>query len=720
MRLLRLTFKVLLLLCSVFSLVSFAAPANNPKTPPAIRWTTAADDEFSRPLLKDAWRDEVLKAVNWDCPGLEEAKKLYLSGDKQAASAAFVKYLRTRKRPRFFTDRLKSFDTKRAGEGVNYIWRYGANSHQFPNQKIDWFYNKTREIPGMEDYEWQWQLNRMPWFVAMAGAYQHTKDPRYAIAFVRQLRSWAASCGVAPEGFANRRYSAWRGIESGLRLANFWAPAFYGFLDAKEFTDDDVMLYCYLGLIQSRHLKKFNTSGNIYAMEMNGIYTFGAMFPEFKESAEARKYAISGLYNRVKTMFLPDGFLNELTNSYHSGVVGDMIHIFRLANDCGLGKELPGDFIKLLERSYDAQVHMMTPGFDMPLTNDSRHTKLWERFAPAVEYFPHRQDFLWVRSNRKAGKQPDFLSTVMPWAGFVMLRESWDKDASYLCFDIGPLGKRHQHQDKLNITIWKGEDMLLYDDGGGSYARSKIRHYTRSSLAHNLISVDGMVQATDSDGDRYRVLTSPVTGELKSDGKTDYTRAVFDKGWNKSGNKIVLHDRQIVYLRPNIFIVLDRMIPTKRGINKPHSYQARWHVDTLKLRPALPGGHPSFVTSPESSITSRERGRKKRNKLIVAPLFTEGVAVGSASGKLSGNWNELSGIYAVHPYRVTTTITHSRAAAKGEQRFLTLFMTLGNREKSPLAKIIQHGNDGATVEFTDGSRLQISITNGKLSAKKVK
>ena len=65
-------------------------------------------------------------------------------------------------------------------------------------------------------------------------------------------------------------------------------------------------------------------------------------------------------------------------------------------------------------------------------------------------------------------------------------------------------------------------------------------------------------------------------------------------------------------------------------------------------------------------------------------------------------------------------MTHSRAAAKGEQRFLTLFMPLGNKEANPLKSIRQQGVDGAVVEFTDGSKLEVSIVKGKLSAKVVK
>ncbi|MBR7107692.1 MAG: alginate lyase family protein [Lentisphaeria bacterium] len=715
---------LLTLFCGTLTISAFTAPVkkNIIPVPNKILWQTPADDEFSRPLLKPEWRDLVLAAVNWDHPGLEKAKKLYSAGDKRGAANEFANYLRARKIPAIFAERLKTVDRKRAYYGVNYIWTYGANSHQFPDQKFDWFFNKTKEIPGMTDFEWHWQLNRMRWFKEMAAAYRQSKDDRWAIAFVRQLRSWAAVCGVPPERHANGRDSIWRGIEQGLRLGSFWAPAFYGFLDAKEFTNDDIILYCYLGLIQSRHLQKYPNSGNIYVMEMNGILTFNSMFPEFKESKAARRLAIDGLYTNVNKMLLPDGFLNELTNSYHGGVISDMLHAFKLANDCGVGDELPKDFIALLERAYDAQLHMMTPAFDMPLTNDSRHTKLSDRFDAAVKLFPHRKDFLWVQSNRKKGTHPPYLSTFMPWAGFVILRESWDKEASYLCFDIGPLGMRHQHQDKLNIAIWKGQDMLLYDDGGGSYARSMVRKYTLSSLAHNLVSVDGLWQSTSTGGDKFRILRKPLKDVLTTDGKTDYTRGIFDQGWGgKSGNKIVLQERQIVYLRPNIFIVLDRMIPVNKGAKKPHTYQARWHVDTLKVLPALKD-HPALITTPESSIShnDNERARKNRNRLIVAPLFTQGVKSDTVSGKVQGNWPTLGGVYAVHPYRVTTTITHTTNKVKGEHRFLTMFVTLGNKEANPLKSIVQKGTDGADVEFTNGSKVEIKIINNKLSAKLIK
>ena len=674
-------------------------------------------DEFDKPVLTEAWRNEVLNAVNWDYPGLEKAKKCFRNGDKKGATAAFVKYLRQKKQPAIIANILKKFDSRSAQEGLNYTWRQRQNSYTFPNKRIDWHFNMTAKIPGMYDDEWQWQLNRMHWFNDMAAMYLKTKNPAYPETFTRQLRSWAVSCPM-PATKQNVRGSTWRTIECGLRLSKFWAGAYTAFIKAPEFTDDDVMMYCYLSLIQKRFLERNNTTANIFIMEMHGIYTFSAMFPEFKESAASRKFAVQMLNDRIGQMLLPDGFLNELTNSYHNSVVGNMILVCKIARDCGFASEIPASFIAPLERSFDAQLALMTPAFDMPLSNDTVHARLWQNFQEAIRFFPKRKEFQWVASLRKKGNPPQFLSKVLPWAGFAALRESWEPEANYLCFDIGALGMWHFHQDKLNITIWKGQDQLLYDDGGGSYAHSKFRQYARSSLGHNLVSVDGLGQLRTWEDMENRQPQGGYTGDFTSDGKTDYVRGVYDLHWEKEGNKICRHERQIVFIRPRIFVVLDRMIPTNAGKDKSHHYQARWHVDSTKLLPAL-AGHPALITTSKTSAAARERVRSnpaERANLITAPLFTDGLVCRTLTNKLDGKWNELAGFYAAHPHRPTTTILHEKSG-RGEQRFLTLFIPLGAKEANPLKSITQKGNRGATVRFTDGSVLEVDIKNNKLSAK---
>lgn len=51
-------------------------------------------------------------------------------------------------------------------------------------------------------------------------------------------------------------------------------------------------------------------------MEMNGLFTVGALFPEFNNATIWRKFAAETLHQGAQEDFLPDGLWNELTTGY--------------------------------------------------------------------------------------------------------------------------------------------------------------------------------------------------------------------------------------------------------------------------------------------------------------------------------------------------------------------------------------------------------------------
>jgi hypothetical protein len=404
-------------------------------------------------------------------------------------------------------------------------------------------------------------------------------------------------------------------------------------------------------------------------------------------------------------MLLPDGMLDELTVSYHQMVVKQASDIIDLAHKYKRDGELPKGFIALLEKAYECQIHCMTPDFGTPLGNDSRHTGLNPHFRPSVRLFPERKGFLWVQSRGKKGVQPKFLSSFLPWAGLIAMRSSWDADANCLTFDVGPLGMRHQHYDKLNISIWKGGEQLLFDDGGGSYAQSSFRRYARSSLGHNLVSVDGLPQTMESTPANRRV-SAPINASWTTTAGSDFAMAEFKQGWGSPRNRIARHFRQVLFIRPDIFLVFDRM---RSMDGKSHAYQARWHFDVTEMEPLLPG-HPALITGAATTGAGRFRQSDpaKRARLIAAPLLTAGLKSQWVCGKDKGKWNELAGIYVQHPYRKAVTVTHDRLG-DGDQFFLTMFIPLAPGAVPPIVKIVQNGNYGAEVTFKGGSVMTIIL-----------
>ena len=103
------------------------------------------------------------------------------------------------------------------------------------------------------------------------------------------------------------------------------------------------------------------------------------------------------------------------------------------------------------------------------------HTE--KRTLSAAEMFGNLPEYAFVNTKRAEGAPPagETASAFLPYAGFAVMRSDWSADAAYLCFDVGPLGMGHMHQDKLNIILFKGDEELLYDDGGGQYEISPAR-----------------------------------------------------------------------------------------------------------------------------------------------------------------------------------------------------------------------------------------------------
>jgi len=202
---------------------------------------------------------------------------------------------------------------------------------------------------------------------------------------------------------------------------------------------------------------------------MYGIYTFSSLFPEFVDAEMNRQIAAQWILTEMKLQILPDGMQYELSPDYHSVVFGCAANFYALTIALGTKDAISDELVTLLEKAANATIALSTPGFTQPRTNDcfTMHT---EDIVKRVEkLIGEKPEYTFVRTRRSEGQPPagETASMFLPYAGFAVMRSDWSADATYLCFDVGPLGKAHMHQDKLNINLYKGNEELIYDDGGG-------------------------------------------------------------------------------------------------------------------------------------------------------------------------------------------------------------------------------------------------------------
>ncbi len=494
------------------------------------------------------------------------------SNNRQQAISALVRYYRSR--PEFDMPDFQPgpYDGQAAVNGVEGKMRVVNIDHDFKGPKIDFLFNPTLEMPPV-NHEWLWQLNRHIWWIGMACAYADTKEEKYAKAFNTQLLDWVVQTDI-PEVW-NAPGSAWRTLECGIRLMISWQVAFNLFRHAKEVGDETLLVMLGSMHKQAVHLANNPTGRNWLLTETSGLYNFGALFPEFTDAEQYRSVAYERIIEEMRKQVLPDGMQDELSPDYHKGSLNCAQAIYKTAMATGKTHEFPEDYRRCMYAMAMAAVKMSTPCFTQPRTNDcyTVFTEWSTEFSEQI--FPDEPAFKYVNSHRREGAPLKETSLLMPWSGFAIMRSDWGPEATYLCFDVGPLGMGHWHQDKLNIILFKGNEELIFDDGGGQYEQSPERTYGLSSYDHNVVLVDGMGQTRPhTHKSEQEIDAGWITNET-----FDYAYGIYDEEYG--GTRPATHKREVRFCKPSFYVVRDTLTSAD---GNDHVYELRFHMDTEKTK----------------------------------------------------------------------------------------------------------------------------------------
>jgi hypothetical protein len=212
------------------------------------------------------------------------------------------------------------------------------------------------------------------------------------------------------------------------------------------------------------------------------------------------------------------------------------------------------------------------------------------------------KDFLWRDSSIKAGSLEDFkLSHISPGPGYVYARSSWDDDATYFFFKCGDRFTAHQHLDVGHFLIYKYEE--LAGDGGhyDSFGSSHDVNYHLRTIVHSTILVYDPAEnwpgiragnVTGNDGGQAHnwphhngAVTDPaqwhegrelydIADIVAFEDQGSYLYIAADCTRAYSGNKMESFTRQIVFLRPDTFVIFDRVCSRNAGFKKTCLLQA--------------------------------------------------------------------------------------------------------------------------------------------------
>lgn len=525
--------------------------------------------------------DQLFSSLDLTRPGLESVAAALAHHDAAAAKHALAEYYRHRTTPRYYIVLGEKANPKPAHPDTAFgdrALRHEFNSIGYPytfGPTIDWHFDLTAapESKYAPNNEWTWQLNRHAEWLGLSRAYRDTGDEKYAREFVAQMTGWAAACPM-PDNAANVPRSAWRTIETGIRAAQVWPELWYRFVPSPSMTDDALITFLKAYIDHARHLMAYHTTGNWLAMEGNGLFYVGVLFPEFKDAPAWRDTAAGWIYREMNNQVYPDGVQIELSSGYHHVSLNNFLGVYKIAklNDV----PLPADFLQRLEKMYDFDVYGADPERMLPGVQDGNYLRVQSPLTEAATLFPDRQDFLWYATNGQKGHPPAETSHAFPYAGDYVMRSGWDPHARWLWFDGGPFGYGHQHEDKLEIIVSAYGKRFLVDPGSFTYEHSKWRSYFIDSPSHNVVLVDGEPQRRRGRPREEYVVKEPLPHVWISKPQYDYVEAAFDEDFGGAVKRTVTHTRAVLFIKPDLWVMLDTLT-SKDG--KPHTYDALFHFD---------------------------------------------------------------------------------------------------------------------------------------------
>ena len=336
------------------------------------------------------------------------------------------------------------------------------------------------------DKERAWMLNRHGFLPFLAEAFQQTGDDAYKHTLNDLWKDWILS-----NDYPGRlNFSPpWRALEVARRILNAWVHLFHGY----AILEPETRLLVLASVLDHGDTLRHHASfwgGNHLITEKLALLTLAIAWPEFKPSEEWEAYAVDRVSHQLLAQTYPDGSYMELSNHYQRVVLVNAQYFLRLL------ATIDPDFrnrpvFQRIEKMWDFFTRVMRPDGFGPLNNASDLDynagfvrEVWSAFD--------RPDWLYIASNGTEGQPPSYPSSrLFPWAGQVILRNTWERQAHWIYFDAGPYGTAHQHIDRLHLSASIDGRPILVDGGRYTYLPGEWKAYFSGPGSHNLMILDG-------------------------------------------------------------------------------------------------------------------------------------------------------------------------------------------------------------------------------------
>lgn len=638
---------------------------------------------------------QLLEEIDLDFEGMDKVKQAYESGNIITACSYLLDYYRKASTVSYLRrdcpTRSEKIDDK-ADTLLQNIFTFYMQTDKVPRDAmghLDWKYHGPAD-----DIEWAWALNRHYYINELLDAFLKTGNSAYATKIDTDLRDWIISSLPYPGIKSNTEL--WRGLEVSFRV-KAWVRIFYGLMNCPELSAATRLLILSSIPEHAHYLKNFHSQGNWLTMEMSGLATASAGWPEFENSPSWIGYAKATMTESLKKQVYPDGVQTELTSHYHQVALNNFSLFMNICKEAKI--PLPEFYNSAMEKMWNYIAYTMRPDGYGLLNNDAdldyNRVKI---VAAASEY--SRKDWLYIASNGEKGIRPKGqASAFFPWAGHLIMRSGFEPNAQWAFFDMGPWGTGHQHNDKLHLSISAYGRDLLVDAGRFAYrgdVAKKFRDYATGSFGHNVILIDGNGQEAGPE-----LNTQAISNDhFKIADKFDFASGSFDRFKNIEGES--KHLRAVFYVRGKFWVVVDRI-----STDRPRKIEVLWHW------------HPDCkVSIQDNNIVASQN---KSGNLQIIPLGSSSWSVSLVKGqekpKIQGwysrEYNEFkpntASIYSTEIKNSTTFVwvlypsehnSHGiKARILSEDKNMVVLKVSNPKEGSWIIQVPLLNSDKASCEF---------------------
>ncbi len=305
--------------------------------------------------------------------------------------------------------------------------------------------------------------------------------------------------------------------------------------------------------------------------------------------------------------------------------------------------------------------------------------------------------------------------------GWVSMRSSWEEDATFALFVCSDWWGGHQHADNNSFTIHKYAPLAI--DSGVYDAGPHRANYSARTIAHNTVTVydpnekffggtwgQSMNSPTVNDGGQLYTPgpsgiaacgpgTKSDRGEILTYEQTPwYTYAVGDATRSYRETKVKEFTRAFLHLRPDLFVIFDRVESTDAGFVK------RWLLHSIH-EPVIDG----------KGITLKN-GAGSLTCQTVYPLRVQTVSVGGPGREFEVDGQNFP-TSKNDPEAGSWRVEVSPAEPATRDYFLHVLRTAGESPVAPTVEPLQV-DDGLGVRILDGGqRYEVRFsTTGPLTA----